>query len=177
MRIEDIRQKAEDVAKKYNPEGLTPFPFGKIQEEEKDLRILLTDKLPTDVSGAIGFFTEGEKSEYAILINKNKPATRQQFTIAHEFGHYFLHKHEIKEEFFIDGENVLDRAGMLYHRDRATADRLEIEANNFAASLIMPSDLVKKAWEKLNDVDDCALLFNVSVEAMSIRLTRLGLVN
>lgn len=66
---------------------------------------------------------------------------------------------------------------MLYRRDEAVSTKLETEANNFAASLIMPAELVKRAWEKLRDVEDCAQVFNVSVEAMSIRLSRFGLVN
>ena len=177
MTIEEIRQKAEEIARLYNPEGLSPFPFGNVQKDNKDLKILLTAKLPENVSGVIGFFPEETEANFVILINKEKSATRQQFTIAHELGHYFLHKDEIKTELFVDEENVLDRAGMLYRRDEVTSTKLETEANNFADSLIMPSELVRKAWEKLHDVEDCAQVFNVSVEAMSIRLSRLGLVN
>ena len=177
MTIEEIRQKAEKIAKVYNPEGLSPFPFDNISREKKDLKILLTAKLPENVSGVINYFSDETDPGFVIFINKNKPVTRQHFTIAHELGHYFLHQEEIKKEFFVDEENVLDHTSMLYRRDEAVSTRLETEANNFAASLIMPEDLVKKAWEKLHDVDDCAQLFSVSVEAMSIRLSRLGLVN
>ncbi len=76
----------------------------------------------------------------------------------------------------VDGDNVLDRVGILYRRDEALSTKLEVEANNFAASFLMPADLVKKAWEKLKDVEECAQVFNVSIEAMTIRLSKLGLV-
>ncbi|MBI2035742.1 MAG: ImmA/IrrE family metallo-endopeptidase [Candidatus Liptonbacteria bacterium] len=175
MTIQEICNYAEEISKKYNPEGLSPFPYENIQKDKSDLKIFRTGKLPDKVSGVIGFFQE--ENNFSILINNTKSPTRQYFTIAHELGHYFLHQEEIKKEFFVDEENVLDRAGMLYRRDEATSTKLETEANNFAASLIMPAELVKKAWEKLRDVEDCAEVFNVSVEAMSIRLSRLGLVN
>lgn len=175
MTQQEICNYAEEISKKYNPEGLSPFPYENIQKDKPDLKILRTGKLPDKVSGVIGFFPE--ESGFVILVNNTKPPTRQYFTIAHELGHYFLHQDEIKRELFVDEENVLDRAGMLYRRDEAVSTKLETEANNFAASLIMPAELVKGAWEKLRDVEDCAQVFNVSVEAMSIRLSRLGLVN
>lgn len=175
MTKEEIQNYAEQLSRQYNPEGLSPYPFDNIQKNKQDLKILLTEKLPDSASGVIGFFAE-ESNSFIILVNKNKPATRRNFTIAHELGHYFLHQNEIKEELMVDGDNVLDKVGMLYRRDEASSTKLEIEANNFAASFLMPADLVRRAWEKLKDVEECAQVFNVSVEAMTIRLSRLGLV-
>ena len=174
MTPEEIRNYAEQLSKQYNPEGFSPYPFENIQRDKKELKILLTEKLPDSVSGVIGFLPE--ESAFVILVNKTKPSTRSNFTIAHELGHYFLHQDEIKKEMIVDGDNVLDRAGMLYRQDNVLSTKLETEANNFAASFLMPADLVKKAWEKLKDVEECAQVFNVSVEAITIRLSRLGLV-
>lgn len=174
MSIEDIKVRAEELVRQYNPDGLSPFPFGNILKDKQDLKIFIAE-LPDNISGVIMF--ETEKTSFSIYINKNKSNTRQYFTIAHELGHYFLHQQEVKDESFVDGENVLDRDGMLYRRDAAASTKLEIEANNFAASLVMPSELVKKAWNKLRDVDDCAHLFSVSVDAMGVRLRRLGLLD
>ncbi len=174
MTLEEIRNYAEQLSKKYNPEGFSPYPFNNIQEDKKDLKILLTEKLPGSVSGVIGFFQW--EPGFIILVNKTKPLTRRNFTIAHELGHYFLHQSEVKKEMIIDGDNVLDRAGMLYRRDENLSTKLESESNNFAASFLMPTDLVKEVWKKLKNVEECAQVFNVSVEAMSIRLSRLGLV-
>ena len=174
--FKEIKEKAEKFATKYNPEGLSPFPFDSIEKDRKDLKILFTSQLPDNISGVILYDSDNSEYQFAILINKTKPSTRQQFTIAHELGHYFLHQEEIKKEFFVDNDNVLDSSGVLYRRDDITSNKLEKEANNFAASLIMPEAIVRKVWAKLQDVDDCAQVFNVSVEAMSIRLSRIGLV-
>ena len=65
--------------------------------------------------------------------------------------------------------------GMMFRSDNAPTTEMEIEANRFAASLIMPEKWVLKAWSELENVVECAKVFNVSVSAMSIRLERLGL--
>lgn len=175
MTLDQINQQAEEIAKQYNPENLSAFPFENIQNDKKDFRILLSPKLPSDVSGMTAFLPD--QNIFTILINETKPATRQYFTIAHELGHYFLHQEEIKKDPFVDKDNVLDSANTLFRRDIAISTQLETEANNFAASLLMPTDLVKKAWGKLGSVEECAEIFKVSIEAMSIRLSRLGLIN
>jgi Zn-dependent peptidase ImmA (M78 family)/transcriptional regulator with XRE-family HTH domain len=70
-----------------------------------------------------------------ILINSDKPRFRRRFTIAHELGHLTLgHLHE--------GEMVLD--GWVH-----MAQPHEIEANAFAAGLLMPEQGVKASLERL----------------------------
>jgi len=60
------------------------------------------------------------------------------------------------------------------------SDRREIEANHFAACLLMPEELVELEIEKLgrdldeSDIETLAQIFEVSPIAMSIRLSALG---
>ncbi|MEI6222955.1 MAG: ImmA/IrrE family metallo-endopeptidase [bacterium] len=180
MSLEKIKKIAEEKSRQYNPEGLSPYPFQNVPKDLDDLEIMLTDELPDHISGII-FLDDEELDDvkvvkFAILINSVKPLTRQNFTIAHELGHYFLHQDEIKKKLIVDNDSVFEADRMLFRNDDAESTRLEIEANSFAASFLMPSDLVKKAWEELRSVEECSQLFNVSVQAMSIRLSRLGLV-
>lgn len=175
MGMEKICEKAEKIAKIYNPEGISPFPFDKIVEKKDNLNIYYTKFLPDNVSGAIVYEKDGDN--YSIYINKNNNPNRQHFTAAHEVGHFFLHKDIIKAE-----ETIIDTEGeggnpILYRLDSGILTKIEKEANNFAASLIMPSKLVIEAWEALESVEECAKIFNVSVSAMSIRLERLKLIN
>jgi Zn-dependent peptidase ImmA (M78 family) len=175
MTIEEIIIQAEEIAKKYNPTGLSPFPFENIVRDKGDLFLYETDVLKEQTSGAI--FYDQDKKKFVIAINQSKPKTRKYFTTAHELGHYFLHQEIIKrEDVLIDGENTLDGTNILYRLDEPEKSKIETEANNFAASLIMPSELVEKAWNTFHSVEECANIFNVSVAAMSIRLERLGLV-
>ena len=46
--------------------------------------------LDKNVSGAIRY--NKEKDYFEILVNKNDTRQRKRFTIAHEIGHFFLHK-------------------------------------------------------------------------------------
>ncbi|HMK91417.1 MAG TPA: ImmA/IrrE family metallo-endopeptidase [Thermoleophilia bacterium] len=87
---------------------------------------------------------------------------RLRFTIAHEIGHFMLHQ----------GRAVNERAGA---RSEGTA-RYEREADQFAAELLMPEHLVRQAALEVGaDPRLLADRFDVSVQAMSVRLRRLGL--
>ncbi|GGA90132.1 ImmA/IrrE family metallo-endopeptidase [Puia dinghuensis] len=108
-------------------------------------------------------------SNISILVNKSDPPYRKRFTIAHELGHHFLH-------LLSDGEFVDKKVDLF--RDTEGGDqskRTEVQANQFAAALLMPSELVKLEYQRNNDITDLARKFNVSEEAMGYRLQRLRL--
>lgn len=174
MSLEKIAELAEQYAKKYNPGAIAPFPYENVLEDRKDLDIHFADLEDEDVSG-VTFCRDGR---FTILINSSKLEVWQHFTLAHELGHYFLHQDILrKEEGFVDGGAWLDGPNILYRIYGENA-QLELEANNFAGSLIMPADLVRRAWEVTGgNVEECAKIFKVSTVAMSVRLTRLGLVS
>lgn len=99
----------------------------------------------------------------AVFINASLNAPRQRFIGAHEFGHL-----------------ALGHGGDFYC---PTAERSaqEVEANRFAAALLMPASLVRALWLKLEGVRPGArarLLaerLGVSREALGYRLAALGL--
>ena len=168
-----VTEKAVAVQQKYNPSFLSPFPYQNLLADFPDLKIFSID-LDRGVSGVIKY--EEESGEFHIFVDQKKSETRQHFTIAHELGHYFLHQDIIKKEnLIVDGDNIFDTSRMLFRLDGVPGTQLEMEANEFAATLIMPEALVREAWEKLKSVDDCASIFHVSPLAMSIRLEKLGL--
>jgi Zn-dependent peptidase ImmA (M78 family) len=124
-----------------------------------------------DVSGVL--IIEGEKG--FIGVNDSHSSVRQRFTIAHEIGHYIMHKNE--EKLFIDkGYSVAFRDV----RSSSGIDRGEIQANQFAASLLMPKKLLEECIKEneLDMSDDLALhelanKFEVSIQSMAYRLSRL----
>lgn len=104
-----------------------------------------------------------------IGVNGAQSALRQRFTIAHEFGHYMLHEGMVEH---------VDRGYRVNYRDQQSSlarDVEEIEANFFAATLLMPVRLLDEAGA-VNAVDDDAMVkdlaksFQVSRHAMSLRL-------
>lgn len=174
-RFADIERLTNDLIAKYNPTKLSPFPFNKILEDRKDLVIVELEFDRPGTSGAILFNKTAEK--FFIIISPSKPSVTKYFTTAHELGHYFLHPEIIKDEsILIDGDSTLDGQRALFMLDGSERNELEIEANNFAASLIMPTDLVTDAWNSLKDPVECAKIFNVSLSAMSLRLEKLSLI-
>ena len=65
------------------------------------------------------------------------------------------------------GDGVLDDG--LYRSGLPV--QIEVEANRFAADLLMPKSLVNREWQKQdNDIVSMATLFDVSKAAMAIRL-------
>lgn len=109
-----------------------------------------------------------------ILVRSGDPPARQGFTVAHELGHFFLHQN-IEE--FVDGEANLYRQDFSGDRDETASDnrRREIQANMFAASLLMPEEQVRAAWRTEKSVKRLAWLFEVSQTAMQYRIDQLRL--
>lgn len=175
MNREQIFQLAQKIQLKFNPELLSPFPYQNILQVHRDVKIFLLD-LDHGISGVIKY--DKKVNEFHIFIDRKKSETRQHFTMAHELGHYFLHADIIKkEDLIVDSDNIFDSTRMLFRLDGVPGSQIEMEANEFAAVLIMPDASVKEAWEKLCSVDDCASIFHVSPLAMSIRLEKLGLLS
>lgn len=107
-----------------------------------------------------------------IGVNSTHSRVRQRFTVAHEFGHFLLHE-GIREH--------VDRGYRVNFRDKQSElarDVEEIEANFFAASLLMPKRMLE-ARAASHAIDDDAAVrrlaaaFNVSGHAMSLRLANL----
>ena len=176
MTYSEINELAEKYASTYNPDNLTPFPYENVTKAHGDLDILYLDPDDDTMSGVILY--EEVENKFSILINATKHSNRQNFTLGHELGHYFLHQDILKrEKGFIDGDTSLDTNNILYRLDDAQQSEYETEANHFAAGLLMPARLVQEAWEVVHDIEECAKLFKVSTVAMSIRLTELELVS
>jgi Zn-dependent peptidase ImmA (M78 family) len=124
--------------------------------------------------GVSGVLVVNEKHGI-IGYNKDDPIVRQRFTIAHEIGHFVLHSRD--EDLFIDKKML---AVFRDSRSAHGADPREIEANAFAAALLMPAAMVKKALSASSfdlggedDLSELATMFHVSKQAMSYRLTNL----
>jgi len=111
-----------------------------------------------------------------IAVNSEDSLLRRRFTIAHECGHLVL-AHE--GEIFIDKQVVNRRDG----NSSLAIDDKEIEANQFAASLLMPREAVVHHLDELLYscrnravlIEQLASKFKVSRQAMEIRLVNLGL--
>lgn len=123
---------------------------------ELGLEVRTTSRWNDQVSG--GIVRKG--NTYTIWTNKKHPIHRRRFTIAHEIGHFVLHR-----DFIGDGvhDDALFRSSL--------GGSLETEANKFAADLLMPKIAVFQEIAKgASTIEELAEIFQVSNAAMSIRL-------
>ena len=115
-----------------------------------------------------------KKSTALICINSNDSENRQRFTIAHEIGHFMLHKNK---------DGFVDKGLLVHNRDSDSSKAIkpeEIEANYFAAELLMPKKFIENDLEaeEIKDYDKFiysqADRYKVSAHAMTLRLANLG---
>lgn len=146
-------------AEKSDEEIIAPVHVERIAEfhlqlvlEFKDMKGLFPQ---ADVHGAI-WFEEGliaiderlDPEVYPLMLG------RYRFTLAHEIGHWYLHRHLfVRPESFEDpglqtsGNRIPDVVCRSTNRRRP----IERQADEFAANLLMPSSLVHHAWADFRD--------------------------
>lgn len=122
------------------------------------------------------------KGDDAVIgVNKDHSPERQRFTIAHELGHLVLHKGTP-----VHFDRAVVHVNLRNSISSQAVDREEIEANRFAAELLMPEAFLRRDVDALRangiaDVMDEKLIvdlagrYNVSLQAMTFRLSNLGL--
>ncbi|NTU50237.1 MAG: ImmA/IrrE family metallo-endopeptidase [Desulfobulbaceae bacterium] len=173
MSIQSARNQAKQLIDSLGIKK-APINIGDVAEK-LGLRTVEMD-LEDGISGLL--ITNPQMS--CVVVQKKDAPSRKRFSMAHEIAHFCL-KHQ-----FEPGEHVhVDRGFLISQRNRRSAtgtDLKEIEANQFAACLLMPSKLVRACVEKLkadhlHDIHISALAreFDVSEQAMTIRLTSLCL--
>jgi len=115
-------------------------------------------------------------NQTVIGVNRGHPLTRRRFTLAHELAHALIHE---GQEVHYDKDFRVDfRSGM----SSLGVDIVEVEANFFAAAILMPwrfleaDPLVGNLDLEKGDegVANLAARYKVSPHAMSIRLGNLA---
>jgi len=129
--------------------------------------VKIEDTLTEDPAISGSLYVESP-TKFTIVIPCHTGNLRDRFTIAHELGHFILHYMWRRQSGVeIDGPMMALMKG---------SDRIEWEANWFAAAFLMPSadfrDVYNRHAGKLPAV---ASYFDVSVPAAEVRARQLGL--
>jgi hypothetical protein len=103
------------------------------------------DDLDPEVSGLL----YRRPNNTVIAVNRDHADSRRRFTIAHELGHLRLHE---GRPLIVD-HVVRVRINARDHRSSLATDREEIEANRFAAALLMPPDFVEAQVQRIINPD------------------------
>lgn len=102
---------------------------------------------------------------WGILFNTNVSQGRKNFTLAHEFGHYLLHRHLVESGFRCDYATMRS-----WGSDVA---QIEQEANIFASYLLMPFDDFRNQISgqpiNLNLLKKLAMRYGTSLTAVILR--------
>lgn len=129
-----------------------------------DLGLAVYDdhELAPGISGMIARDPLGESdSGFVISVNAFEHYFRRRFTVAHECAHFLLHRDRI-------GDGIFDDA--MYRSEKMNSQE-EFEANNTAADLLMPRELVAaKVKRGFSDTPHLADHFQVSEAAMRVRM-------
>jgi Zn-dependent peptidase ImmA (M78 family) len=164
MEIYEI--KANEIFEKYG----STIPVDPVAIAYDNNIKITVKRLEDGIDGGIS----KKDNQYTIYVNSNTSDNRKRFTIAHELGHYFLHK-TIKNEAAIEDESeILDK-----NRDDFSSLGVfagEIEANGFAAALLMNKDEVVNAWNDYENLSYVASMFGVSTIALQNRLKHLKVI-
>ena len=169
MYLKTIERKAQNILSELNI-NYTPIPIRKIATS-MGLAIKHFD-FGDEVSGTLVI-----KDNKAIIgVNPSESSVRQRFTIAHEIGHFELHKNN---DFFVDKDFKVR-----FRDQQSTTGEVqyEIEANSFAAAILMPKNLLINKIEELDldltdesAIKELAKIFDVSAMAMTYRIANLNL--
>lgn len=110
--------------------------------------------------------------EFTVIVADWKNKQRIRFSIAHEIGHLVLH-------LLVPGGKI--KPSQITYRNLQSSEE-ELEANEFAAAFLMPTDLFKESCQhnavshngKIN-IEEIAKVFDVSSSAATVRGSILSL--
>jgi Zn-dependent peptidase ImmA (M78 family) len=166
--------KAEELLAELGIQN-TPVP---VEEIAKTLGARLAYKpLDEELSGMV-YIKEGVP---IIGVNSLHPRNRQRFTVAHEIAHLVLHRKLITESVHVDKR--FTESFRLNRDTRASTgtQQIEIDANQFAAALLMPRKHLEPLLVKTDlDIEDeealeeLARKFKVSKAALQYRIRNLA---
>lgn len=149
--------KADQVALEYSSQCFKNSPVDKVEGHA--------------LEGLEGMLAANKaRSKWRILYNSAvTSAGRKRFTVAHEFGHYLLHRDQ--RDRFECGDDDIE-----------TGDRnkksIETDADQFASTLLMPLDDFRKQVDghviSFDLLGHCADRYGVSLTAASLRWTEIA---
>lgn len=165
FRLKMAKQKAEALVRDLKIEALPVDPFAIAARHD-----IVVEPKPDAEEGVSGMLLRHGDVFGILYATHVKSEGFQRFSVAHELAHYFLDGH-------ID--HVLPQDGAhASHAGFVSADPYELEADNFAAGLLMPSSLFRRALGKhdpgLAAIESVAGLCCTSLIATAIRYAELS---
>ncbi|WP_137391934.1 ImmA/IrrE family metallo-endopeptidase [Rhodoligotrophos defluvii] len=164
FRLKMAKQKGEALVRELGIDSLAVDPLAIATSRD-----IVVEAKPDAEPGVSGMLLRHGDAFGILYATHVQSEGFQRFSIAHELGHYFLDGH-------ID--HVLPKDGVhASHAGFVSADPYELEADNFAAGLLMPAHLFRKALGRHEPgfvaVESVAGLCRTSLTATAIRYAEL----
>ena len=164
MRRDRLRLAPQKAEKFLKDQGIDGLPIDPIKIAES-LDIVVQPK-PDTAEGVSGMLLRQGESYGILYATHIDNVGFQNFCIAHELGHFLLEGHF--EHIFPQGDGMHEsRAGFV------SADPYELEADHFAAGLLMPDPMFSRALVRMGDgleaIEAMADLCRTSMTATAIR--------
>lgn len=125
-----------------------------------------------NIPGCVGalVYSNSTPRQWGIIFDKDQSETRRRFTIAHEFGHYILHRPLIENDDRFPGGIRCSEDSVL----RGEGGDIELEADQFAATLLMPlhdfrKQIKAKEFVNFDKLGRIAIRYGVSLTAVILR--------
>jgi Zn-dependent peptidase ImmA (M78 family) len=157
VRIGHVRSMARSVLQRYKI-AAPPVDVEMIARSE-GLEVRLMQTWPASVSGLL------LRDSRLLGLNGLHSRNRRRFSLAHELGHWFL-RHDLP---WHENEISIDDPPKPPGGD---GNPIEGEADEFAGELLAPREMLKRALKETRDPRKLAELFEISEEAMWVRLLR-----
>ena len=174
MPTADVTRAMREALELLQSYGVQQPPIDVKAIAEGEGAMVVFEQMEDQVSGLL----VQKQGTVTIGVNALHQAGRQRFTLAHELGHFKLHPKD--PTVYVDDVLVHFRGEGLH----APATPAEIEANSFAANLLMPEDFLRRDLAgRVIDVSDdvtmrrLATRYGVSQQALTIRLMELDLLD
>lgn len=165
-RKNQIKELAEFLALEYNT---TITPLDKIAELE-ELPVYYDD-YENAFDGSL-VYDNGFYIHMNTALGNTPEKERGRFTLAHEFGHYFIDSHRIALR-----EGLLEPHPSRYNKNKHQI--IEREADFFASCLLMPEKKFRLDCERFRRfnysvIEDLSKKYHVSITACAIRFADVG---
>lgn len=114
--------------------------------------------------------SDSQPRRWAIMYDRKQNAGRRAYTIAHELGHFVLHRQLVDADPNFDGGFYCSKDAV----EHGTGRDIEKEANEFAANLLMPLDDYRRLipsdhLASLERLGEAAARYGVSLTAATLR--------
>ena len=141
---EDLRKKADNFLRTYNPTSTIPVPIEEIVEFEFGINIVPVLGLQREFE-IDGFISSNLKNIYVDEYVYTDRINRYRFTLAHEIGHSVLHASVFRAHQFSSIDGWKEFTNFLPDADHRW---LEYQGYAFAGLVLVPKEILAKQTEK-----------------------------